>query len=210
MGRRSNLKRIGKDAYDTIDGRAFPPLLRQLKRPVKYWEPCAGEGRLVDALSSQGHHCVAATDIQPRDEGIYRLDALRATAEDVNATGAEFIITNPVWSRPLMHAMIDHFSKIRPTWLLFDAAWMHTVQDRVAKRHGVKTAPELLMHCHKIVTVGRLIWIPGTSMAGKDDVCWYLFDQSTPRTTAHPVFEPALPDLCATAGVLESHQPIHL
>lgn len=190
MGRRSNFKRLAKDAYDTIDKRAFPPLLRQLKRPVRYWEPCAGEGRLVDALGDAGHACVVATDILPRQEWIYRLDALQTTADDVAATGAEMIITNPVWSRPLMHAMIDHFSKIRPTWLLFDAAWMHTEQDLIARKHGVKTAPQLLEHCHKIVSVGRLIWIPGTTMAGKDDVCWYLFDQNTPRSTVDPIFVP--------------------
>lgn len=190
MGRRSNFKRLAKDAYDTIDKRAFPPLLRQLRRPVRYWEPCAGEGRLVDALGVEGHTCVAATDIRPRDEWVYRLDAMQATAEDVETTGAEMIITNPVWSRPLMHAMIDHFSKILPTWLLFDAAWMHTEQDMIARKHGVKTAPQLLEHCHKIVSVGRLIWIPGTTMAGKDDVCWYLFDQNTPRSTVDPIFVP--------------------
>lgn len=190
MGRRSNFKRLAKDAYDTIDQRAFPPLLRQLRRPVRYWEPCAGEGRLVDALGAGGHTCVAATDIRPRDEWIYRLDAMQATAEDVETTGAEMIITNPVWSRPLLHAMIDHFSKILPTWLLFDAAWMHTEQDMIARKHGVKTAPQLLEHCHKIVSVGRLIWIPGTTMAGKDDVCWYLFDQNTPRSTVDPIFAP--------------------
>lgn len=61
--------------------------------------------------------------------------------------------------------MIDHFAAMRPTWLLFDAGWIHTRQ-----------STPYLPHLHRIVSVGRLIWIEGTTMTGKDDCAWHLFD----------------------------------
>ena len=188
MGRRSNFKRIDKDAYDTFDRKAYPPLLRQLTRPVKFWEPCGGKYDMAEALEEAGHDCVIASDIAPRDERVFRVDAMDVTAEDVDCTGVEYIITNPVWSRPLMHRMIWNFSGFRPTWVLFDAAWAHTTQEVPARKYGVPTAPELMEHCHMIVSVGRLQWIEGTNQRGVDDCCWYLFDRTRERLTAYPLF----------------------
>jgi hypothetical protein len=51
-----------------------------------------------------------------------------------------------------------------PTWLLFDADWVHTKQ----------SAP-FMPYCRKIVSVGRVRWIEGTKMTGKDNVAWHLF-----------------------------------
>ena len=59
--------------------------------------------------------------------------------------------------------MIDHLCKIAPTWLLFDADWMHT-----------KQAIPYLDYCEKIVSIGRVKWFGNAS--GKDNSCWYLFD----------------------------------
>ena len=58
--------------------------------------------------------------------------------------------------------MIDHFRKIRPTWLLFDADWMHT-----------KQASPYLFNVEKIISVGRIKWFGNTT--GKDNCAWYLF-----------------------------------
>ena len=63
--------------------------------------------------------------------------------------------------------MILHFSAMRPTWLLFDADWVHTRQ-----------AAPYLPHLRKIVSIGRVRWIEGSKHAGKDNCAWYLFDQS--------------------------------
>ncbi len=52
-----------------------------------------------------------------------------------------------------------------PTWLLFDADWMHTKQ----------SAPYMI-YCKKVVSVGRVKWIEGSKSVGKDNCCWYLFD----------------------------------
>ena len=62
--------------------------------------------------------------------------------------------------------MIDHFRKIRPTWLLFDADWIHTKQ-------SVQYLPLL----KKIVSIGRVQWIPDSNSTGKDNCCWYLFSK---------------------------------
>ncbi|MEW2911432.1 class I SAM-dependent methyltransferase [Leisingera sp. JC11] len=166
MGKRSNFKRRPQDKYRTFDMRAAAALAPHLRWGCRFWEPCAGAADLVRGLQSFGAECVVATDISPECEGVYRLDALAATAADVDATGVTDIITNPVWSRALLHAMIMHFSAMRPTWLLFDADWMHTRQ-----------AAPYLPHLRKIVSVGRLIWIEGTNQTGKDNCAWYLFDQ---------------------------------
>jgi hypothetical protein len=53
-----------------------------------------------------------------------------------------------------------------PTWLLFDADWMHT-------RQSAPFMPRL----RKIVSVGRVKWIPDSKMTGKDNCAWYLFDK---------------------------------
>lgn len=178
MGKRSNFKRRPMDTYDTPEA-AVLPLLRHLPWGCRYWEPCAGQGDLARHLLRYGVECVAATDIAPRDETIYRLDAMTVSEADLDTTGASHIITNPVWSRPLMHAMIAHFSAMRPTWLLFDADWIHTTQDVVARKYGVKTVPELMTHCCKIVSVGRVRWIEGSKYSGKENCAWHLFDQSS-------------------------------
>jgi hypothetical protein len=86
--------------------------------------------------------------------------------------GANCIITNPPWDRKILHPMIEHFSAMRPTWLLFDADWMHTKQ----------SAP-FMPYLRKIVSVGRVKWIPDSKMTGKDNCAWYLFDQNGQGST---------------------------
>lgn len=88
----------------------------------------------------------------------------------------ELIITNPPWERnqdgtgPL-HDMIRVFSAHAPTWLLFDADWMHTGQ-----------ASRFAPLCKKIVSVGRVKWIEGSAGAGMENACWYLFAQTDGAT----------------------------
>ena len=60
--------------------------------------------------------------------------------------------------------MIERFRVCGPTWLLFDAGWMSTLQ-----------AEPYLKYCSKIVATPRLKWIEGTEHDAKDDTNWYLF-----------------------------------
>ena len=157
MGKRSTFARRAQDAYDT-PAEAVAPLVPHLPASFAYWEPCAGSGRLFWALPG---NCMMATDIEPRHRHVDQADALTVSAPK----HSDYIITNPPWTREILHPMIVHFSDMRPTWLLFDADWMHT-----------KQAIPFLSRCCKIVSVGRVKWIEDSKHTGKDNAAWYLFD----------------------------------
>ena len=158
MGKRSNFERVERDYYPT-PYEAVVPLLEHLMPGTVFVEPCAGDGRLINHLAANGHACVGAYDIEPRAEWILPLDALKA-----EIGMADCFITNPPWDRSILHPLIDHLSSQAPTWLLFDADWMHT-----------KQAAPYMDRCEAIVSVGRVKWIEGSKMTGKDNCCWYLF-----------------------------------
>jgi hypothetical protein len=75
-----------------------------------------------------------------------------------------------------MHALIDHFQRIAPTWLLIDLDWAATKQ---AIRH--------IVSCSDIVPIGRLCLFPETKTAGKENFGWFRFDA---RHASGPVFHP--------------------
>jgi len=159
MGKRSNFERKPRDFYPT-PFEAVKPLINHLSREFTFCEPCAGNGTLVGHLESYGGICMWASDIEPQLEGIHT-DNYSNVGEE-QCLESEFIITNPPWDRAILHPMIDHFRNIRPTWLLFDADWMHT-----------KQASPYLFNCKKIVSIGRVKWFGDTT--GKDNCAWYLF-----------------------------------
>jgi hypothetical protein len=160
MGKRSSFERIPRDFYPT-PAEAVVPLLPHLLPGTRFCEPCAGDGALIDHLTSAGHVCAAAWDIEPQRDDIAKKDALEWVVGNI-----DFYITNPPWSRDVLHPLIEHLSAEYPTWLLFDADWMHTKQ-------AVPFMPWLMA----IVSVGRVKWIPESKMTGKDNCCWYLFNQ---------------------------------
>lgn len=165
MGKRSDFLRRERDCYDTPES-AVLPLLPHLVTAYRfrYWEPCAGANKLVESLERHtfSARCVQASDIQPRHQDIDEYDALAVPWSEI--IDHDFIITNPPWYRPVLHAMIERFSSKKPTWLLLDADWAHTKQ----------AAPYMAL-CVKIVSVGRVSWMEnGTS--GKDNCAWFLFD----------------------------------
>ncbi len=162
MGKRSSFERRPQDAYDT-PYEAVLPLLPYLTPRTEFCEPCAGRGDLVDWLQQNGHVCAAASDIKPRRADIAKQDALSASTADVHC-----FITNPPWTRAILHPLIVHLSDQHPTWLLFDADWAFTKQ----------SAP-YMQRCKAIVPVGRVKWIPGSKHTGKDNAAWYLFDKDS-------------------------------
>jgi hypothetical protein len=163
MGKRSNFERIERDFYRT-PAAAVPPLTPHLRGVRSFAEPCCGDGALVRHLESFGLRCAYAGDI--------------ATGQDaltLNTYGdADAVITNPPYTRPLMHALIGHFARILPTWLLLETDWASTKQ----------AAPFMPM-CTDIVSVGRLRWIEGTTMSGMQNFAWYRFEA---RHSAGPIF----------------------
>lgn len=167
MGKRSDFERIPRDFYPTPP-EAVTPLLRHLSPATRYCEPCAGDGALIDALALAGHVCARARDIEPRRDDIERKDALTTLTGNIDC-----FITNPPWDRKVLHPLIVHLSDQAPTWLLFDADWIHTRQ-----------AAPFLPRLRRIVSVGRVKWIPDSKMTGKDNCAWHLFDRPAANATA--------------------------
>lgn len=169
MGKRSTFERRERDFYPT-PYQAVWPLVRHFDDPVSFIEPCAGDGALVRHLEVCGHSCAGAYDIEPRRGDSRHLIVPQDARlyQYPGAKSAACFITNPPWTRDLLHPIIENLSRQLPTWLLFDADWMHTRQ----------AAPFLPM-CRLIVSVGRLKWIPDSPFTGKDNCVWYLFDANS-------------------------------
>lgn len=76
-----------KDFYATPKA-AFEPLLTILPRDAYFWEPCAGDGRLVRWLLLSGRQAAGA-DLFPQRPDYPAIDYLQDLAQ------REFVITNP-------------------------------------------------------------------------------------------------------------------
>jgi len=167
MGKRSDFKRLPRDFYKT-PAAAVKPLVPHLQDVQSFCEPCAGDGALIKTLIDAGLTCSAAYDIYPMSIEIECLDALDLSEPHLGRT--DVIITNPPWDRKILHPMIETFSNLRPTWLLFDSDWVHT-----------KQAMQFLPRLRRIVSVGRVKWFDNTT--GKDNCSWHLFDRHDPTIT---------------------------
>lgn len=162
MGKRSKgFKRSPKDYYVTPRA-AVLPLLPHLNEKT-FIEPCAGNYALAGHLEDFGLECFGAYDIDPKHPDITKCDAFYLKGS------AHTIITNPPWTRNILHPMIEHFRGLNNTWLLFDADWAHT-----------KQAIPYLKYCRKIVSVGRVKWFGNTT--GKDNAAWYNFGKKETQT----------------------------
>ena len=150
-------KRNKKDFYKTPKT-AVIPLVPHLQKGISFVEPCFGEGDLANALVDFGYILKDHSDI------LSGTDALGLTT-----CNGDCFITNPPWNRKILHPLIENLSNIAPTWLLFDADWMHTKQ-------SIPFLPRLI----KIVSIGRISWM-GNNISGFDNCAWYLFD--LPKTT---------------------------
>lgn len=168
MGKRSSFERRERDFYPT-PAEAVRPLLRHLSPGTRFSEPCAGDGALVGHLRAAGHVCVWQSDISPRSP-MAEFDALTL---DLKPLEHDCIITNPPWDRRVLHPLIVHLSDQAPTWLLFDADWAHT-------RQAAPFADRL----RRIVSVGRVKWIPDSPFTGKDNCAWHLFGKPSGASCA--------------------------
>ena len=161
-------ERRPRDMYPTPP-EAVAPLLAHLSPRTMFLEPCAGEGDLIQHLEAAGHVCMGAYDIEPK-RGKTRHLTVPKDARSYNYSWREgCFITNPPWARDVLHPIILNLSCQMPTWLLFDADWMHTRQ-----------AAPYMGRCKKIISIGRVKWIPDSKFTGKDNACWYLFDYNAP------------------------------
>lgn len=198
MGKRTQLKtgkthaKRPRDLWPTIDSKCVAPLLPHLPKG-RYAEPMAGDGSLI-RLFGDAAVCAWASDIAPQAEGIAQKDVLTAEIGD-----ADFWMSNPPWTRSLLHEIIVHLSDQAPTFLLFDTNWVFTQQ-----------AAPFMERCRKIIYVGRMVWIEGTTNGGFQDCAWYEFGRpvagSAPTMWGHGCL-PAdkkrrAARICADCGVL--------
>jgi hypothetical protein len=172
MGKRSSFERRPRDFYPTPEA-ALRPLIRHLPPVFAWWEPCAGDGRLTDWIGAARPRavCLRASDIEPASPRVAHGDALT----DPPPPGVNLIITNPPWSRPVLHALIDRFLGFAPSWLLFDADWIHTRQ-----------AAPFLPYLEVVQSVGRVKWIEGSRCSGKENAAWHLFTTRALYTVSPP------------------------
>lgn len=170
MGKRSDFERVERDFYPT-PREAVLPLLPHIQGLPWFYEPCAGNGALVAHLENEGFDCIGASDIELRPGLVYPMLG-DATCGTFDIPDVAAFITNPPWDRKILHPIIENLSDQRPTWLLFDADWMHT-------RQSAPFMPRL----RKVVSVGRVKWIPDSKMTGKDNCAWYLFDKPSDQPT---------------------------
>ncbi len=170
MGKRSDFKRRERDFYPT-PYEAVGPLLPHLETKTHYHEPCSGTGELVKHLR-QYEHRGYSTDI----EAHYTVAEVCSVYSIAHCAGDCFI-TNPPWPAIGQHgeptvSMALHLSNIAPTWFLLSADFMHN-----------KYFAKLQTRCVKIVSVGRMKWIPDSDGPGKDNCAWYLFDANNIEQT---------------------------
>jgi len=180
MGKRSTgrFERRERDFYQTPYeavaplAKHFRPFLKpynskDTKQLISFIEPCAGDFTLARHLISLGFYGQDAFDIYPMHDYVSWGDA---TDYDFcyyrkERYNADFYISNPPWDRNILHPIIENLSSILPTWLLFDADWMHT-----------KQSASYMKICKKIISVGRIKWIENSNSVGKDNAAWYFFD----------------------------------
>ena len=126
MGKRSDFERKPRDFYPTPIEAVYP-LLEHLEEDFLFAEPCAGDGTLIEHLETKGV-CMWASDIEPQAKGIHRSPYDKLGFNEL--IESNYIITNPPWDRSILHPIIDFFAPQMPTWLLFDADWIHTKQSK--------------------------------------------------------------------------------
>jgi hypothetical protein len=158
VGKRSDFKRLVRDAYQT-PAKAAAPLLPHLAPATRFIEPCVGAGRLTEHLTAAGHMCIGAFDL-PDDARTKRYDV---------PTGAIFCTNPPFWGRPDLREIIVNLSDQAPAWLLLPADWIH----------NVSSAP-LMPRLRVIVSIGRVKWIEDSESTGKDNAIWCLFEHPSP------------------------------
>lgn len=158
-------EKLPNDKYYTPE-KAVLPLLPFLPPRTRFVEPCAGDGRLIDHLTRRGHKCIGALDIEPERGDIQRGDA---TALRVSNAGSFMFITNPPWTRDILHPLIRNLAAQAPCWFLFEADWM-------SNAHATQFRPLL----RDVVLIGRVKWFEGSDSNGKDNIAWYHFDGTRP------------------------------
>jgi len=133
-----------------------------LNKNINWWEPCAGDGRILDYFDNITY----GSDIKPRRNDIIELDFLKANKPD-NIQG---VITNPPFT--LGYELVK---KCMLEWKIFALLLMRVEYMAAKKRHDMTL---YMSHMHivsdliKFTTeTGRIVNGNGTGRCA-----WMLFD----------------------------------
>ena len=158
----SKFKRVPSDLYETWDPRAVLPLVPHLPESLTYIEPCCGHGALIRQLDGLGYTCAMASDVT---SSRVRDNIVRdATTYDFGVFAGATIVTNPPYQWPILSRILDNTAAVKTVWLLLPADYMHN--QRMAL---------YMARCSKVVAVGRLKWIKGSTSDSTKNFAWYCF-----------------------------------
>lgn len=142
---------------------AVVPLRHMIPMGSSFCEPCAGDGRLVTHVEDLlGGQCFFASDIEPQNDYVTKLDGNDLTPEAVEY--CEYIITNPPFTWAVLEPMLEKWIELRPTIVLLPADFMHN-----------KRVAPLMRKCLWVKSIGRVKWIEGSKGAGVENFAWYCF-----------------------------------
>jgi hypothetical protein len=171
---RTTQARNPRDFYPT-PVEAVVPLLAALRGapPLRFVEPCAGDGALVRALEAAGHTCVHARDSAPQGSGIATGDGAALTKDAMALWGADSIVTNPPFAPAMLIPLMACWMALGvPVWLLLDHDW---IANQAAAPHVNRIS--------QIVQLGRVRWIAGSKGNGTANFDWVRFE---PAPLTHP------------------------
>jgi hypothetical protein len=164
--------RNARDFYP-IPVEAVVPLLKELHgtSPLRFVEPCAGDGAIVRALEAAGHTCVHARDSAPQGTGIATGDGAALTKDEIVRWGADAIITNPPFAAASLDPLLISWMALGvPVWLLLDHDW---TANQSAARYTNRVS--------RIVQLGRVRWIAGSKGYGTANFDWVRFEPAPLR-----------------------------
>ncbi|KAF0182712.1 MAG: methyltransferase [Hyphomonadaceae bacterium] len=143
---------------------AVLPLLPFLPPRTRFFEPCAGNGALIDHLVANGHKRYWACDIAPKRGDIITHDAIEY-ATSLQKIGCldevDFIITNPPYSESAMLRLLDCLPNFKPSWFLLQAGFVHN-----------KYFAPLKPFLKSVASVGRIKWVEGSRHKSTKDYVW--------------------------------------
>ena len=141
---------------------AVPPLVERLKVTDPNGliiEPCAGDGRLADALTANGLKVRIMSDIEPR-----RDDVRRGDASKLPFAPTHLVVTNPPWSRDLLEPILHNMVGKTNAWLLLPLDYLANLW----------MAP-FVPYVNQIVPLGRVSWL-NNGKGGYENSAWLRFN----------------------------------
>ena len=168
MSKRSSFEKIPRDFYPTTDPNVLVPEFIRSIRGRRYAEPCCGEGDLTELLTEVSI-CKWESDIENRGAGKV-WDAMCLSKHELEK--CDLIITNPPFTKSVLLPLIDHFTTLKPTWLLLPSDMMHN-----------KYFGSYMDKCSKVVSIGRVKWFKDSKATSTDNFCWYFWQHKATADT---------------------------